>query len=358
MCLDKGYIEEVMYGRRRSVVVSLPLRLLSLLYGFAVRVRLALYSLGALKRKRIAQPVVSVGNLTLGGTGKTPTVMNIAAVLKDGGRHPAVVSRGYGRRDESSCLVVSDGDRVLVDSRTGGDEPVLIGASIRGLPVLVCRDRFRAATLAHERFGSDVVILDDGFQHVRLQRDLDIVLIDATDPFGNGSLFPAGILREPVSALMRAQAVLITGTDRVADLESLRTTVARETGATIFTSRLVPKDLAEVMTGDVRQLTALGDADVLAFSGIARPSSFLDLLRALGATVREEIIFPDHYAYTRQDLAKLFQRASDTGVSMIVTTEKDATRFRSLRPEGIWALRVELSVNEQAEWKTFLLSRL
>jgi tetraacyldisaccharide 4'-kinase len=358
VCLDKGHIEEVMYGRKQSVLISIPLRVLSLFYGFVVRVRLALYSLGALKRKQITQPVVSVGNLTLGGTGKTPTVMNIATVLKEGGKHPAVVSRGYGRRDESSCLVVSDGERVLVDSSAGGDEPVLIGSSIQGLPVLVCQDRFRAATLAYERFGSDVIILDDGFQHVRLHRDLDVVLIDAADPFGNGNLFPAGILREPVTGLKRAQAVLLTGTDRAVDLESLRTTIGRETGATVFTARLVPKDLVDVMTGDVNQLAALRDAAVLAFSGIARPSSFVALLLALGAAVKEEMIFPDHYEYTRPDLMNLYQRASDTGVGMIVTTEKDAARLRGLRPEGIWALRVELSVVEKDEWKAFLLSRL
>jgi tetraacyldisaccharide 4'-kinase len=358
VCIDKSHIEAVMYGRKKSLLTSVFLRMLSLLYGSALLIRRGMYFLGVVQRKKTDQFIISVGNITVGGTGKTPAVMNIATILMNAGKRPAVVSRGYGRLDESSLVIVSDGSRVLADSRTGGDEPVLIGSAVPGLPVVVGRDRFKAACLAHERFGNDVVILDDGFQHVRLQRDLDIVLIDAGDPFGKGALFPAGILREPVSALNRAGAVLITGADRAANLESLRKTVRQRTGAPIFSSRLVPKDLVEVMTGEVKQLVSLQDATVIALSGIARPASFVSLLGSLGAVVKEKLIFPDHHAYSQADLAQLFQRAADCNAGMIVTTEKDAVRLRSHRPEGVWALRVELSVAEQEEWKSFLLRKL
>ena len=346
-----------MYGRKRAPVTSFFLRAISLLYGLAIHVRRGLYSVGVLQRKKIAPFVISVGNLTLGGTGKTPAVMNIATVLLNAGKRPAVVSRGYGRLDEASIVIVADGERMLVDSRTGGDEPVLIGSTIPRLPVVVGRDRVNAARLAQERFGIDAVILDDGFQHVRLRRDLDIVLVDAGDPFGTGNLFPAGILREPISALNRADAVLITGVDRAADLALLRETIAKHAGAPIFSSRLVPKDLVEVMTGEVKQLASIRGVAVLALSGIARPAPFQSLLGRLGADVREKLVFSDHHAYDRSDLAAVVRRAVDCNAGMIVTTEKDAARLRSLRPEGVWALRVELVVDEQEEWKALLIPR-
>ncbi len=347
-----------MYGRKRSVVVSFFLRVLSLVYGIAVFLRQSLYSTGIAKQRKINQPVVSVGNLTLGGTGKTPMVIHIAALLMKRSRRPAIVSRGYGRQDESALLVVSDGSQVLVDSALGGDEPVLIASAVPGLPVVVCRDRFEAGVAAHERFASDIVILDDGFQHIRLKRDLDIVLIDAADPFGNRRLFPAGILREPVSALKRADAVVITGSDRAADLEPLKRTIAAHTDARLFTSRLLPKNLVEIMTGRVMNLDALQGAEVLALCGIARPASFLSVLGSLGAVVKEQAVFPDHYEYTGRDLANLFRTAADHRIGMIVTTEKDAVRLKRLRPEGIWALRVELVVAERETWESLLLGRL
>jgi len=353
----REYIEDVMYGRRKSPVVEAFLRLLSLVYGLLIRLRHGLVAAGVLKRRRLSQRVISVGNVTLGGTGKTPAVMALAVLLEQHDQKPVVVSRGYGRSDESRILVVSDGSRLLADTTAGGDEPVLIGSRLERVPVVVGSDRFEAARFACGQFGSDTVVLDDGFQHVRLRRDLDIVLIDAVDPFGNGRLFPAGILREPLSALRRAQVVLITGADRTPDVEPLKQAIRRWTAAQIFTSRHMPTALVNILTGDPKPLAALRGTRVLAFAGIARPQSFIATLGSLEADVRVERTFADHYHYGASDLAGIYQAAADHGIAMIVTTEKDGVRLKSLRPEGIWLLRIELAVTEKEAWETAVLGR-
>jgi len=314
-----------------------------------------LYALGVFRQQSLALRVISVGNITLGGTGKTPAVIQIARLLLKSQRHPAVVSRGYGREDESAIEVVSDGSKVLVDAKSGGDEPVLIGSLLPGVPVVVGSDRHRAAVLAQQKFKTDTIVLDDGFQHIRLKRDLDIVLVDAVDPFGNGKLFPAGVLREPLTALTRANVVLITGADKAEDLDGLKRVIRRNTRARIFTARQIPVDITDITSGDTRPHDALRGTAVLAFSGIARPASFAALLRTLGADIRAEIAYPDHYAYKKSDLTTLLERAAAANASMIITTEKDAVRLKHLNPDGIWALGIELNIVENNEWKEVLL---
>ncbi len=347
-----------MYGRRRSLLFGGALSILSLLYRAIIDMRHALYRHGILKSKALPCKVISVGNITLGGTGKTPMVVSIAGLLAQKQKHPVVVSRGYGRKNEAEILVVSDGKAVLTDTRTGGDEPVLIGSRLSGIPVVAGSKRYEAAQYAFDRFDPDTVVLDDGFQHLGLRRDLDIVLVDATDPFGNGRLFPAGILREPLTALRRAQAVIITKADQSVSLEALKKRIQSVAPARIFTSFQRPADLIDDRTGDVKPLSVLRGTKVLAFSGIARPESFSALLRSLGAVLAGECIYPDHHEYAKTDLAAVFKKAADERGSMIVTTEKDAVRLRSLKPEGIWALRIELAIEEREEWETFLLNSL
>jgi tetraacyldisaccharide 4'-kinase len=354
----RSYIEDLMYGRKKSLPVGMFLQLLSLYYALAVQLRHLLYRLGVAKQQKLSLKVISVGNITLGGTGKTPAVIQIAGLLLRNRKRPVVISRGYGRKDESGIVVVSDGEKVLVDTETGGDEPVMIGSVLREVPVVVGSDRYQAAVFAQKKFDIDTVVLDDGFQHLGLKRDLDIVLVDAADPFGNGKLFPAGILREPLAALKRAQVVLITGEDRAADLAGLKGVIGRTTEARIFTSRQDPADIVDVKTGEIRPLSALRGTAVLAFSGIARPESFATFLRALGADIRDMIAYPDHYAYNGSDLAALFRKAADEKIGMMITTEKDAVRLRRLNADGIWALRVRLKVLENREWEEVLLQEV
>jgi tetraacyldisaccharide 4'-kinase len=299
-----------------------------------------------------------VGNVTLGGTGKTPAVIHVAGLLQKKQRRPVVLSRGYGREREAEIVIVSDGVSVLTDTRRCGDEPVLIGLKLPGVPVIVGRNRYQAAQEALQRFKPDTVILDDGFQHVQLKRTCDIVLIDALNPFGNGKLFPSGILREPVSALNRAHAVLITNAESAEDVEALKKIIQRNTHARIFTSRRKPLDLIDCCSGETKPLSVLRGTRVLAFSGIARPASFIALLQSFGAIVVEGFTYPDHYDFRKSDLVDVFKKAADQNISMIITTEKDVVRLKKLKPDGIWVLRIELVVLEQERWEEFLLKGL
>jgi tetraacyldisaccharide 4'-kinase len=344
-----------MYNRQKSFFWGPVLTALSWAYGAVIGMRQALYTLHVLQRKRLHCAVISVGNITLGGTGKTPTVINIAGLLGEKQRHPVVVSRGYGRKNESEMLLVSDGRSMLVDSQTGGDEPVLIGTKLPGVPVVVGSNRFQAAQDALNRFPLDVVLLDDGFQHIQLKRTLDIVLIDAGDPFGNGKLFPAGILREPLTALKRAHAVVIAKTGITEDAARLKEIISAKTRARIFTSRLIPLDVVDCSSGASSPLSSLQGASVIALSGIARPASFTSLLKSLGARVVSECIYRDHYVFTHADLEDVRKKAIAAKADMIITTEKDAVRLSSLNPEGIHALRVELSVDKPDEWGKMIL---
>lgn len=344
-----------MYGRRKSPFWGTLLAALSMLYGTALHVRRLWSLIFSFTRKKISCPVISIGNITLGGTGKTPAVIQIAEFLSKNARHPVIISRGYGRSNEQSIIAVSDGRSILVDARTGGDEPVLIASKLPGIPVVVGQDRYQAALLALRRFGPDVVVLDDGFQHIRLKRDLDIVLLDAGNPFGNGKLFPAGILRESLFALGRADAVLITKMDDMKAVEALKRTIQRATPARIFTSRQVPVDLMDHRGNETRPLSALRGSKVIAFSGIAQPAQFTMLLKSLGADIAASFTYPDHFNFQTNDLAAIFQKAADEKTGMIVTTEKDAIRLKDLRADGIWALRIEMQVVEYDEWTSFLL---
>jgi tetraacyldisaccharide 4'-kinase len=347
-----------MQGKRTSPFWGTLLSGLSVLYGMAMYLRRIFFGLHIFNQKKITCPVISIGNITLGGTGKTPTVIQIAALLSRNDQRVVVVSRGYGRKDEAEIIVVSDGRSVLVDTQTGGDEPVLIASKLPGIPVVVGKKRYQAALLAIQRFRPDVVVLDDGFQHIQLKRDLDIVLVDAGNPFGNGKLFPAGILRESLGALKRAHAVLITKIESTGDVNALKETIQRNTRARIFTSKQVPVDLIDYRGNDIKPLSALRGSKVLAISGIARPDSFIKLLTSLGADIVAACTYPDHFDYNKKDLAAVFQRAADEKVSMIVTTEKDAIRLKNLHADGIWALRIDLSIAEKNEWESFLLKGL
>jgi tetraacyldisaccharide 4'-kinase len=348
----KTFLEDLVYGRRKSVPIGLFLSMLSVIYRIAITLRRFVY--GSLCQKKLTCRVISVGNITLGGTGKTPAVIEIAGLLRDRGKHPVVVSRGYGRVNESQISVVSDGEQADCDTAVNGDEPVLIASRLPGVPVVVGSDRYRASLLALERFRVDVIILDDGFQHLRLRRDMDIVLIDAADPFGTGKLFPAGILREPLTALKRAHAVVITRVEAVRDISGLMNQLSKITRAKIYSSSHVPKELVNVMTGETRPLSSLKGLHVVAFSGIARPASFRFLLEQMGAQIRNFAGYPDHYVYQKTDLADIYQRAADAKADMILTTDKDGVRLRRLRPEGIWGLRIALEVAEKEAWEQML----
>ena len=300
----------------------------SLAYGAGVLSRRALYAAGVFKRKRIKAKVVCIGNLTVGGTGKTPAVLLAAETLRKRGYEVAILSRGYGRQaPKQEVSVLLDGRHV--DWRECGDEPWMIHQSLRGqgIPVLVCPDRAKAGELAVEMYGSRVLILDDGFQHLRLHRDLDIVLVNARDPFGGRRLLPLGDLREPLSALRRAGMVVITHADRVTfvELTRLRQDIEQlHPGVLVVESAHKADHLLDVKTEEKLPLTRLKDKAVVALSGIGDPLSFETQLEALGVTVAQSWRYPDHHPYVSRELKAI---ENLRGGLPLVTTHKDFVRL-------------------------------
>ena len=323
--------------------MSLALAPLGILYGAVTRARAGLYRAGFLKTENVDAPVVSVGNLTAGGTGKTPLVEWVARALAREGLRACVLTRGYGRADESRRVVASDGTRVLAEVTECGDEPRLLAEMLLGVASVVCdRDRVGAARWARAELGAEVFVLDDGFQHLRIARDLDVVTLDATDPWGGGHLLPRGRLREPASALARADCVVITRSELAADLGQLRAEVARLTGgrAAVLTSRVRTRGLvpleefgggasAEVEGRGVRPL-GLSGVTVAAFCAVGNPRAFFEHLRREGFELGHTRAFADHHAYTQADADAVSRDAAREGARALLTTAKDAVKLRGL----------------------------
>ncbi len=282
--------------------------LLGGIYGRVTRARRAWYGRRSDRRRRLRHPVISVGNLASGGSGKTPVVAAIARMLRERGERPAILSRGYGRREPvEGVLVVSDGERVLEPVTRSGDEPQMLARTLSGIPVLVSTDRYLAGSFAERHLGATVSLLDDGFQHVQLERDIDLLLVAPGDL--QERVLPSGHLREPLDAARFADALFVTGTDDEV------TDVARALGHE-RAFRVAPR---------YGSLSAAGRA--LAFAGIARPERFFDALRSLGWDVARELTFRDHHWFTSRDLQSIEIAARDAGASVIITTEKDAVRL-------------------------------
>jgi tetraacyldisaccharide 4'-kinase len=314
----------------------------------AVRARNYGYVSGLVRVHRMPCRVVCVGNLTVGGTGKTPTVLALARAFARSGAKVCVILRGYGRRG-AEVVVVSDGRDRLLPWQEVGDEAVLLARRLPGIPVIVGGDRVRAGALALQRFGPDTLLLDDGFQHRRLHRDLDLVLLDATDPFGGGKLVPRGRLREPIQGLGRAHAVLVTRVDQAVDLASLRqrlSGLAPDHPLAWAVHR--PVRLVDLQSGEEWPVGALAGRLVHAVSGIANPESFHRTLQGLGARLAGTLCFPDHHPFTEADLAHIAAEAKALGAEWILTTEKDAVRLDGDLPQGfpVLALGITLEVIE------------
>jgi tetraacyldisaccharide 4'-kinase len=317
--------------------------------------RARLYRSGALASESVSVPVISVGNVTFGGTGKTPFVELLARRLRFEGRRPAVVSRGYGRRSKG-VIVVSNGDGPLVGSEVGGDEPVAIARRAPGVAVVVGERRAEAARTAIAG-GADVILLDDGFQHLALRRDADLLLLDAADPFGGGRLPPDGRLREPLSALARADAIVFTRIDRGGPpAEAIRQLARWNPDAPVFTARLRPAGLWDERGSPVAS-ALLTARRFVAVCGIANPAAFAQSIRDLDLTAEEILTFPDHHSYRRRDLERIRAAADRTGGAWILTTEKDAVKLEGRTSLPVVTLRLEVEVGEPGFFP-LLLSRI
>ncbi|MFQ5532292.1 MAG: tetraacyldisaccharide 4'-kinase [Candidatus Methylomirabilales bacterium] len=305
------------------------LHVASWIYGLGVVGRLGLYRAGLLRSTRLPTRVISIGNLIAGGTGKTPFVIFLVQKLQDRGLRPAVVLRGYRGRREGATVVVSDGDTIQLGYPEVGDEALLLAQKLKGVPILMAADRVRGCQAAIRTFRPEVIILDDGFQHLRLERDLDILLLDRENPFGYGYLLPRGFLREPVRALTRADLLVMTGVDSTGEALEVPDLVS---AAPLLHAAYTPTVLTDVRTGETLAWEDLHAKEFVAFSGIANPLNFERTLQSLGISPKDHLIFPDHHPYHAADLTEISRRMRNAGATVALTTEKDAVRLERLPP--------------------------
>ncbi len=345
-------IDRFLYRKEKSIgerILLFPLYLLSLPYGGAVRARSLFYSLGLLETKTLPCPVISIGNLTVGGTGKTPLVMALAKGLMERGISVAILSRGYkGKR--ASEPIVSDGKTIFLSSEESGDEPFLMARTCKGIPVLVGKDRFTNGRIAFERFGVKGLLLDDGYQHLPLHRNINILLIDSHIGFGDDTLLPRGILREPLSHLRRADLFLLTKVENPKAVQPLERTIREiHPSSQVFHSHYEPVSLMSPKDEE-EKLDSLKGRKVIALSGVANPVYFSSMLRKCGAEIVGEAIFPDHHLYTPEDLSSVEKKGK--GADCIVTTEKDMVKLKKLNIHHlpILALRIEAKIWEEKEF--------
>ncbi len=322
-------------GFAKYKLLLAPLLPLLWLYRAVIALRNFCYDHNIFKSKKLSTFVISIGNLSMGGTGKTPLTIFLATALRDQGWKVAIVARGY-RREKSGLVVVSDGKQILAGIAEAGDEPMLMAQACEGIPVIVDRQKLNAARAAVERFAPDVILVDDGFQHRQLHRDIDIVMLDATTPLSNAWLLSGIMLREPASALRRADFIIINESSQGDDLPSqpLFEQSRRYTSVAIFSGKLQATNWRELppnKAGEILPLDFIKDQPVLLVSGIARPESFRRLVEAHGARVQGELTFGDHHRYDEKDVRLMATAFKTCGARYVLATPKDAVKLAKLR---------------------------
>ena len=359
------FVLEVIFEQRkgkRAAIMRGFLFVLSRIFEVLVKLRRFLYNVRILRDSTLGVQVIAIGNLTVGGTGKTPVVEKFARELQDQGRHVAILSRGYRskpppiskrllnkllfREDRTPPRIVSDGKSLLLDSETAGDEPYMLASNLKDVVVLVDKDRVKAGRYAIEKFGCDTLLLDDGFQYWKLRgRRRDIVLVDCQQPFGNERLLPRGTLREPPSHLARASTIFITKSDGKAD--ELRKRIAQyNSTAPVIECVHHPLYFEDVFTGERMGIEFLQRRRVASLSGIAQPESFEKSLVGIGAELVYSKRFADHHRFTQQEVINAINRSKKRQAELIITTQKDAVRFPKIdrRDLPILFMRVEIKI--------------
>ena len=342
----------------------------SLVFSAVVSLRYFLYGIGLLRRYPLGIQVISIGNVTAGGTGKTPVTEIFARTLAAEGRKVAILSRGYRRKEAplwqrlftqvvEPPLVVSDGKHVLLDSEKGGDEPYMLASNLPGVAVVVDRNRVKAGRYAIKRLGCDTIILDDGFQYQKLKHSIEVVLVDSTNPFGNGHMLPRGILREPARHLKRADIIFLTKCR--GDVTAVREEIRKyNTTAEIVECNHTPKVLKDVWSREEYPLSWLNGKTTCTLSGIASPKGFENSLRHLGAKVVWCERYADHHRYDSSEILYALNRTADMGADALVTTEKDAVRFPRFEttPVRCLYLRIAIEILSGAENFASIISRI
>lgn len=333
-------------------------------YSRLMRFRAFLYAKGIYKQHRLPALVISVGNLTLGGTGKTPMIRYLAKFLLNNGRRPAVLSRGYGSKANDEINVISDGENVLLDAEIGGDEPRMLADTLPGVPIITGRKRHLTGNYSINYLGVDSILLDDGFQHLGVKRDIDLVLFNANTMFGNKRVFPGGDLREPLSALQRAHCFIITNVDR-ADRDRLD--VFTQYLKQLFPDRPIftasHQTSRHLKMGEKNKINMLdmetaSRIPLLAFSGIANPDSFKQTLSGEYYNIKAFKAFRDHHFYSAKDIRKLSEQAKEVGAQALITTEKDFVKLGPRFFFDIPILSLEIELLPEKAFELFLAEQI
>ncbi len=357
---EKGADQDCTPGIRFLLAV---LKALSCVFAAVVGIRYLLYRIGLLPRFPLGVQVISIGNVTAGGTGKTPVTEIFARTLASEGRKVAILSRGYRRKEApfwqrmftqvvTPPLVVSDGRHVLLDAATGGDEPYMLASNLPGVAVVVDRNRVKAGRYAIKRLGCDTLILDDGFQYQKLKHSVEVVLVDSTNPFGNGNMLPRGILREPARNLKRADIIFLTKCR--GDVSAVKEEVRKyNTTAEIVECNHTPRVLKDVWSREEYPLEWLQGKTTCTLSGIASPKGFENSLRHLGAKVVWCERYADHHRYDSSEILYALNRTADMGADALVTTEKDAVRFPRFETVPVRCLYLRIAIEILAGGENF-----
>ncbi|MCD9188751.1 MAG: tetraacyldisaccharide 4'-kinase [Pyrinomonadaceae bacterium] len=311
--------------------------MLDRLYGKIQNLRNSFYEKGIFASHSLGAKTVSVGNITVGGTGKTPLVALVAEILAEKGEKVCILSRGYGRKNPKSRVLVSDGEKVLVEAAFAGDEPFELANKLRGKAVVISdANRVSAAKFAVEKFGVSAFVLDDAFQHQKAKRDLNIVCVDATNPFGNGKILPFGILREPLENLKRADAVVITRANLSNKVEDLKIEIAKYTNCPVFISNNKISNLTDLKNFPAKTKSQIPNPKsqiVFAFCALGNPDNFFEQLKSENFNLVSAQKFPDHHFYTRKDIAEIENSAKKSGAQILLTTAKDAVKLKNVKFE-------------------------
>lgn len=365
----KKKIENIMTGEGESSFSSVEflLFILSLSYGGLVKLRSAAYHRGIIKSKKLPCKVISIGNITVGGTGKTPMTIYVAELLQRLGYVVAVISRGYKGELEKTGGIVSNGKTVLMGPEKAGDEPFMLAGRLKNIPVIVGKNRFKAGMQAVRKFKPDVIALDDAFQHLMIKRDINLVLLDAKRPFGNSKLLPRGILRESLSSLSRSDAFILTRSDCASEFEVEKTLVELKEfiqEKPIFNTSHVPyayivEKGKHVPFESISKKSFLYDFDflrdrrVFAFAGIARNDDFRRTIERFKCIVAGFLEFPDHHGYSETDFNMVLRLAKEANVEFLFTTEKDHARMAHRMTWPIDLVVVGINIFFESDEKTF-----
>jgi tetraacyldisaccharide 4'-kinase len=334
---------------------------ISFFYRLIINFRNWLYDHKILKEVTLPCPVISVGNITVGGTGKTPCVIMLAQMLQENGFKPAILSRGYGGKNINPVNIVSDGNKILLDSETAGDEPFLIAQVLKGIPVITGAKRIVTGKTAINQFGANVLICDDAMQHRQIFRDINLVLLDNEYLRGNDHILPRGRLREPINGLGRASAFVFTHTNEAQQTNDTIEKLVQTENIPIFRSIHKSKDIVKGDYSVQWPISILAGKKVCVFCGIAKPDSFKKNLLAAGAQVLSFDIFPDHHRYNENELEKIKTRFIDCRADFLISTQKDGMRIQEFSEflKIIYMLRIELEIIPSGEsFKEFILDRL